>query len=165
LGAAERMPEVSFLVAGGMNADVARLAKRAEGLANVRLDGFQPPDRIPLYLAAGDLGVVPNRSQPAISARYTSPLKVFEAMAARLPLVVSDLPSLRDILGSQDALFVAPDDPVALAQGIASLLSDPTLRENLGRSLGARAVEHTFEARAQRILEWMQVRSGTVRQP
>ena len=83
--AARRLPELLFVVAGGMDADVARLRERGGDLPNVRIAGFQPPERVPLLLAAADLGVVPNRSQPAISARYTSPLKVFEAMAAGLP--------------------------------------------------------------------------------
>ena len=97
--ARELDPATQVVIAGGMEADVERLRARAHGQDNVRVDGFQPPSRVPLYMAAGDVGVVPNRSRPAISARYTSPLKVYESMAAGLPLVVSDLPSLRAILG------------------------------------------------------------------
>ena len=90
--AARLMPEVRFVIVGGMDADVKRIRAQAQDLANVDVLGFQAPSRVPLYLAAADLGVVPNRSQPAISSRYTSPLKIFEAMALGLPLVVSDLP-------------------------------------------------------------------------
>ena len=64
----------------------------------MRIDGFRPAGDVPLYLAAADVGVVPNRAAPRISSHYTSPLKVFEALASGLPLVVSDLPSLRDVL-------------------------------------------------------------------
>jgi len=117
--AARALPSVYFVIAGGMEADVRRLRARAGGLANVRIDGFQAPSRVPLYLAAGDLAVVPNRSKPAISARHTSPLKIFEAMGAGIPLVASDLPSLREILvDGENALLVAPDDPAALAAGV-----------------------------------------------
>ena len=116
-----------------------------------------PPTRVPLYLAAADLGVVPNRSKPAISARYTSPLKVFEAMATGLPLVASEVPSLRELLeDGRDALLVPPDDPGALAEGIARLAGDAALRERLGTSLSARAARHTWDARAARILDWME---------
>jgi glycosyltransferase involved in cell wall biosynthesis len=155
--AARALPSVYFVIAGGMGADVKRLRARAGGLANVRIDGFQPPARVPLYLAAGDLAVVPNRSKPAISARHTSPLKVFEAMAAGIPLVASDLPSLREILvGGENALLVAPDDAAALAQGVDRLASDEVLRAKLGRALGSRAAEFTWDARARRILDWME---------
>ena len=157
--AARTLGGVYFAIAGGMDADVAALRARAGGLANVRIDGFQPPEKVALYLAAADLGVVPNRSSPAISARYTSPLKVFEAMAAGLPLVASDLPSLREILtDGEDALLVAPDDPPALAAGIARLTADAGLRTRIAARLRARADAFTWDARARRILAWMDAR-------
>lgn len=153
--AARALPEVHFAIAGGMDADVASLKARAAGLGNLRFDGFQPPERVPLYLAAGDVGVVPNRSTPAISARYTSPLKVFEAQAAGLPLVVSDLFSMRDVLSEEQALFVAPDDPAALAQGLREVLADPVRRQGMAAALRAGASEHSWDARARRLLDWM----------
>ncbi|MCB9915504.1 MAG: glycosyltransferase [Planctomycetes bacterium] len=157
--AAAQRPELRVVVAGGMDADVAALRPAAERAGNVRLDGFQPPERVALYLAAADLGVVPNRSTPAISARYTSPLKLFEAMAVGLPLVVSDLPSMRDVLAEDEALFVAPDDAGALAAGLARLAGTrPCAR--LAERLRARAPEATWDARAARLLAWMAARAG-----
>jgi glycosyltransferase involved in cell wall biosynthesis len=153
--AARSLARIDFLIVGGMHADCARLRKQAGGLTNLRLLGFQPPARVPLFLAAADLGVVPNRSQPAISARYTSPLKVFEAMAVGLPLVVSDLPSLREILSQGEAVFVQADDSQALASGIAELLADESRRRAMGERLLARAPRHGWDARAERILAWM----------
>lgn len=158
--AARRLPDVYFVIAGGMDADVRKLRQKAGGLANVRIDGFQPPERVVLYLAAADLGVVPNRGAPAISARYTSPLKVFEAMAVGLPLVASDVPSLRELLThEQDALLAPPDDAAALAAAIERLVRDEKLRARLGSNLRSRAAEHTWDARAARCLAWMAARA------
>lgn len=166
IAAAKELPDVYFAIAGGMDADVARLRQKAGGLANVRIDGFQPPERVKLYLAAGDVGVVPNRSQPEISARYTSPLKVFEALAVGLPLVVSDLPSLREILTpEEEAVFVAPDDAHALAAGLATLLGDPSRRAAIAARMRARAPSHTWDARATRILAWMDACESGLSQP
>jgi glycosyltransferase involved in cell wall biosynthesis len=156
--AAAQIPDADFIIVGGMDADVRRLRPSVVNLPNVRLLGFQAPMEVPLYMAAADLGVVPNRSQPAISSRYTSPLKIFEAMAVGLPLVVSDLPSMRDIVGAGEVCFVEPDDGNALARGIAQLLEDAPLREELGRRLSARAPQHTFDARASRLIHWMRSR-------
>jgi glycosyltransferase involved in cell wall biosynthesis len=123
----------------------------------VRIEGFQPPARVPLYLAAGDLAVVPNRSKPAISARHTSPLKVFEAMAAGVALVASDLPSLREVLvDGENALLVAPDDAAALAKGIERLAGDAGLRARIAARLRAQADDFTWDARAKRVLAWME---------
>jgi glycosyltransferase involved in cell wall biosynthesis len=156
IDAARRCPEYRFVIAGGMDADVTRMREYANGLSNVRFDGFQPPARVLDYLVAGDLGVVPNRSRPEISARYTSPLKVFESMGAGLPLVVSDLPSLRDILDpTSEALFVEPDSPTALADGIRRLMEDSHLRYHLSKRARKRAPRHSWTSRARRILSWM----------
>lgn len=159
--AARELPQVLFVIAGGMGADVERLRTRAAGASNVRIDGFQPPARVPEYLAAADLGVVPNRAKPEISARYTSPLKVFECLAMGLPLVVSDLPSLRDILGPEDAVFAPPDDARALAAAIGALLADAGLRARLSARARARAPGHSWDARAERLLRWMESRRGS----
>ncbi len=158
--AARLMPNTYFVVAGGLDADVAKLRAHAGGLTNLRIDGVQAPERVAHYLAAGDVGVVPNRAQPAISAKYTSPLKVFESMAAGLPLVASDLPSLREILTpDRDAVFVAPDDAHSLAVGIGRVLGDATLRATLAVNLRARAAQHTWDARAKRLDAWMSART------
>ena len=155
--AARAVPDAQVVIAGGMDADVARMRELARGIDNVRLDGFQPPERVGVYLAAADVGVVPNRSTPAISARYTSPLKVFEAMAVGLPLVASDLPSLREVLHhGADAWLVEPDSAAALGAGLRALLDDAALRESLGAALHARAGEHDWDARARRLAAWMQ---------
>lgn len=157
--AARELADLTFAIAGGTDADVARLRQRARGLENVRIDGFQPPARVADYLAAGDVGVVPNRSRPAISARYTSPLKVFESLAAGMPLVCSDLPSLRDILApDREAVFVAADDARALAAGIRRLAGDDGLRAALAAAGRERAREHTWDARARRLCDWMGAR-------
>jgi len=159
--AARALPGVYFAIAGGMAADVRRLRGRAGGLANVRIDGFQPPARVPLYLAAADLAVVPNRSTSAISARHTSPFKIFEAMAAGLPMVASDLPSLRELLEHErEAVLVPPDDAGALARGIERLAGDAALRARFASRLRSRAAEHTWDARAVRVLDWMEAASG-----
>lgn len=157
--AARLLPKLQFVVAGGMDADVSALRDYAQGLANVRIEGFQAPARVPLYLAAGDIGVVPNRSRPAISSRYTSPLKVFESMAAGLPMVVSDLLSLRDVLGPKEARFVTPEDPAALARTLLELAGDEPARTAIRERLLKRSLDHTWDARATRILDWMEERA------
>lgn len=153
--AARLLPHVQFVIAGGMASDVARLRVKAAGLAHVRIDGFVAPELVSLYLAAGDVGVVPNRSQPAISSKYTSPLKVFESLCSGLPLVVSDLPSMRDVLTEHTAEFVQPDDPAALAAGLQRLLADPVRRAYLTEHGRSAAHGRDWDTRAQRLVAWM----------
>lgn len=156
LGAAERLPGARFVVVGGGQEEVARLRERHRALANVRFEGFQPPERVAQYLAAGDVAAVPNRSAPAISAKYTSPLKVFEAMASGVAIVASDLPSLRDVLEhDRTAWLVPPDDPDALARGLGTVLGDANLRIKLVTRARIAVTRHSWDARARRLLAWM----------
>lgn len=162
LEAARLVPEVTFVIAGGTEADVARLQARAAGVSNVRLDGFQPPQRVVQYLAAADIGVVPNRSKPTISARYTSPLKIFEAMAVGLPLVASNLASIREILQEKKStlgILAAPDSASALANSVRSLMEDEAGRAEIRTRSLERAKHYGWDARAARILEWMAERT------
>ncbi len=161
LESARLLPNVQFVLAGGMEADVERIRSAARDCSNLRVDGFQRSERVPVYLAAADIALVPNRSQPAISSRYTSPLKIFESMAAGVPLVCSDLPSLRSILSDDEAQFVTPDDPRALAAGISALLADPVRRAAYRRQFLERAGRHSWEARAESILTWMTTMTST----
>lgn len=154
---ARKLAAVQFVIAGGMDKDVERLKLLAHDLPNFRVDGFQAPARVPLYLAAADATVVPNRSQPAISAKYTSPLKVFEAMAMGVPIVASDLPSIREILEPErDAVLVPPDSAETLAAGIERVLGDPALAARIRGRLLERAPDNTWDARAGRLLAWME---------
>ena len=55
--------------------------------------------------------VLPNTATE-VSASYTSPLKLFEYLAAGRPIVASRLPALAEVLEDGiNALLVAPEDP------------------------------------------------------
>ena len=69
-----------------------------------------PPQDIPQWLSVADVAVVPNSAKETISREYTSPLKLFEILAAGVPLVCSDLPSLRETVDESMALFAKADD-------------------------------------------------------
>lgn len=72
-------------------------------------------------------------------------------MASGKPIVVSDLPSIREVVSEQEAFLVEPDNPQALADGIAQALSslDASARAAAAR---AKVVEYTWDKRAERIL-------------
>jgi len=154
LDAAARLPRVRFHIVGGTVSDAERARSRVRelGLANVRLEGHVPPGRVPTYLAAADVLLLPNSGRFPISARHTSPLKAFEYMAAGRPIVASDLPSLREIFENErSALLVTPDDGEALARGIERVLGDRTLAERLAGEGRLRVRSHTWRRRAEAI--------------
>jgi len=89
------------------------------------------------------------------SSRWMSPMKVFEYMGSGRPMVISDLPVLREVLRPDvDALMVPPEDAEALIAALRRLADDPALGARLAASALERAhSEFTWEQRAKRILE------------
>ncbi len=93
----------------------------------------------------------------SIGSRYTSPLKLFEYLAAGKPIVVSDLPSMRAVLEPEKhALLVAQSDAEGFAQAIERLLAQPALRERLGAAARWHAQDFTWRKRAERVLAFIQ---------
>jgi glycosyltransferase involved in cell wall biosynthesis len=72
---------------------------------------------------AADVLVIPNSKESKISTLYTSPLKVFAHMASEVPIVASDLPSLREVLHENNSTLVESDNPVAFVEGIRLALN------------------------------------------
>jgi len=88
----------------------------------------------------------------AMTERHTSPLKVFEAMAAGRPLVVSDLPSSREVLRpDENAVLVTPGDAPALSAALRRLLEDPAFSRRLAAQAWRDASAYTWDARAQHL--------------
>ena len=115
--------------------------------------GRAPPQDVPLYLRAFDVCAMPHPATTQF-ARYTSPLKLFEYMAAGCAIVASDLPGWADVLADgETAILAPPDDIAAWSVAIDSLRRDPELRRRLGTAAQAQAMAHyTWAIRAQKIL-------------
>ena len=149
-------PHVTAIVVGGhpQEADRSRLESLAAALGivdRVEFTGQVAPASVPPFLRRAGILVLPNTATAA-SARFTSPLKLFEYMAAGRAIVASDLPALREVLQHEaNALLVPPNSPDAIAAGFARLSADPALAERLGRQALADAAEYTWDQRAARL--------------
>jgi glycosyltransferase involved in cell wall biosynthesis len=81
--------------------------------------------RVPDLLSASDVVALPYRLTIGQAA---FPATLFEALAAQVPLVTTDLPLLRELTNDgETALLVPPDDSLALAAAIERVLNDPAL--------------------------------------
>jgi glycosyltransferase involved in cell wall biosynthesis len=121
------------------------------GLAgSVHLTGKVAPEDIPAWLASMDAAVAP---YPSTERLYFSPLKVYEYMAAALPIVATRGGQLAGLLeDGVDALLCPAGDADALADALDLLRRDRQLRLRLGRSAREKAVrDHTWAGVARRI--------------
>nr|MDQ4008983.1 glycosyltransferase [Actinomycetota bacterium] len=133
-------PTYRLLVVGdGPLAPALHDRVRRDGLAgHTHLTGPVAPDEVPALLHRMDVAVAP---YPALDDFYFSPLKVYEYLAAGLPVVAGAVGDLPAVLGhGACGTLVAPGDPVALAGAVAELRADPALRTALGRAARRRAV-------------------------
>lgn len=79
-------------------------------------------------------------------------LVLLEAMAARLPVLATDLPPMSDIVREgETGLLAPPADPVANARAMARLIDDPALRAKLASAGRACAEAHSLDLMAERI--------------
>jgi len=153
--------DAELVIVGGLppEPDLERLKHLASRLSlsdRVRFRGFVPPPELSEERTKADLFVIPLLD--STTARlFTSPLKLFEAMASGRPVVASDLPSIREVLTHEEnALLVPPGDAHALAAAIERLLRD----RDLSRRLAARAFEdvkaYSWDRRAEAISSFLE---------
>ena len=110
-----------------------------------------PNKEVPLWIRACDVVTIP-WPWTEFSAYFTSPLKLFEYMAAGVPIVATDLPSIREVLRNREnAWLVEPGNPKALAEGIRRTLSDVELAARIGRQAREDVEQYTWTERVRRI--------------
>lgn len=159
LDCATDLPEWDFVIAGGTEADVAALRvdilKRR--LANVELMGFVANAELAERLAVADVLLMPYQKSVMVSggnldtARWMSPLKMFEYMAMGRAIIASDLPVLREILNENLAQLVPPEDKQAWVAALRALQSD-CARNSLAKSAREAVCHHSWTARNNLIL-------------
>jgi glycosyltransferase involved in cell wall biosynthesis len=156
IGALAQLPQADGLIVGGHDRepDLARVRALAESMglsSRVTFTGLLDPPQVQAKLTGASVLALPNPAS-AISTRFTSPLKLFEYMAAGRPIVASDLPAIREVLAPDvEGVLVAPGDPSALAAGIARVLDDPALAARLAAAALAKVQDFTWDRRAERL--------------
>jgi glycosyltransferase involved in cell wall biosynthesis len=113
--------------------------------------GSVAPEEIPGLLASMDVGVAP---YPFVPGFYFSPLKVYEYMAAGLPVVASRIGQLADLIEHEaNGLLCPPGDALALAGALDRLHRDFAWRKRLGQEARATVLEeYTWDKVVRRIL-------------
>jgi len=117
----------------------------------VHFTGAVAPGEVPGLLASMDVAVAP---YPNLANFYFSPLKVYEYMAAGLPVVASRIGQIQKLIRSgQTGLLVSPGNVSELTAALVRLQKEPELRLRLGRAARTEVIrDHTWDAVIGRIL-------------
>ncbi len=157
-GAAAVLPShVQIVVIGAEAGEIEGLRRENP---NVIFVSYRPYKELADNQAAADMLLLPNTAKNALSAKYTSPLKLFTYLASGKPIVASDIPSIREILDERTAVLVEPDNAQALAEGILRVAEDNSMQRALGVCARERAQTFTWENRARTILKYVASRSA-----
>ncbi|UZD62682.1 glycosyltransferase family 4 protein [Brevibacterium sp. JSBI002] len=122
--------DLRLLIAGDGVA-LPELRERAAGLGeNAVFTGRVSQARAIEYQLALDAIVVPRKDEPV--CRLVTPIKPIEAMGLARPVVISDLPALRELVPDNAGLVTPPENPQELAGLLSELASDDTARARFG---------------------------------
>lgn len=120
--------------------------------AMLRFVDLVPNREVPFWMRACDVVTIP-WGWTEFSAYYTSPLKLFEYLAAGVPIVASDLPSIREVLQhGENAWIVECGRPSALAEGIKAIVDNRRIADYLAKRASSDARRYTWLGRARAIL-------------
>ncbi len=129
--AARYLPAVQFLVAGeGSSLDaMEHLASNLHVKDRVRFLGRISQENLPKVYAACDFFVL-----PSVSRLEAFGIVALEAMATGKPVVVTDIPGVREVIeDGREGLLAEPVNPEDLAEKMRHLVTDPDLRREMGR--------------------------------
>ena len=157
---AAKLP-VKVMIVGGNNIGEIHKWKhkaRALGAHNVYFAGYQPPEKVPLYLAASDI-LIMNYEKHVYTpsgedtSSFASPTKMFEYMAASRPIIASDTPMVRELLTNEyNALLVSPGSAASLNTAIRRLINNPELGQHIATTARTDVEAHSWIDRAQHII-------------
>jgi glycosyltransferase involved in cell wall biosynthesis len=134
------VPDAALIVVGD-GPDRSRIQAAVDGAGlrdHVAILGWRESSDLTAYYHHADLGLLP--FQDTAHIRITLANKLFDYMAAGLPVVAVDVPPMRRIVDETGAgVLYPPGDTAGLARAIVELLSDPLSRATFG-ARGRRAV-------------------------
>jgi glycosyltransferase involved in cell wall biosynthesis len=142
-------PNITVVLIGGDEQQVREMRMRYPGVIFL---GYHPYRELADNQAAADILVLPNTARDEISVHFTSPLKLFTYMASGVPIVASDLPSIREVLDDDCAIFFKPDNVLSLSDAIRISLDDSGRMKYLAEMAHAKVNSYTWKARAETIL-------------
>ncbi len=156
---AGQVPEIDFHIVGGDEADIHHWQQQYRG-DNLFFHGYTPPKEVSQYTTLFDVVLAPYQrkvlgvGRDRDTARWMSPLKIFEYMAAGKAIVCSDLAPLREVLRHREnALLCPPDDATAWVKAVGELETDADLRSRLGeQALQQFQTHYTWQKRAESVL-------------
>jgi len=132
---APKCPWAEIIVVGGSESEISSWQERSpQATRNIIFAGRQPHANVYKYMISADVLVAPFQhhvqgyGDTRDLAPWMSPLKIFEYMAACRPMIVSNLPVIREVLEHKhNALLVDPEDVESWVHAIEHIRNNPKI--------------------------------------
>ncbi|KAF5084140.1 Phosphatidyl-myo-inositol mannosyltransferase [anaerobic digester metagenome] len=136
---AATVPGVTLTLVGNIREDIGAIAAKTDPRPEITLTGYLPYQEMYETLRKGSIGLLV--FQPDYYNAYIGlPNKLFDYMLCGLPVVASDFPEIRNVVGKAECgVLVDPTDPDAIAKAIVYLLEHPDEAQRMGEN-GRKAV-------------------------
>jgi len=169
LDIAQSKKELYFHVVGGTQEWIEywNSKLKIKKIKNVQLYGYVPNCDIGKYYNSFDICILPFSQNVYYSGkkntnigRWISPLKLFEAMSFKKAILVSNLPTIREVLDDEKtALFADPDNIKEWGEKLDRLIKNKKLRDQLGKNANmVFCQKYTWEKRVQNILKIIELK-------
>jgi glycosyltransferase involved in cell wall biosynthesis len=156
---AGKMPEVDFHIVGGKADDIKHWRGETKNLCNVTFHGHVTHNETRRFLMSFNFLLAPYQNKVMVhgggdTAKWMSPLKVFEYMSVGTPILCSDIGVLKEVLQhNENAVLCTPNDPVSWQESLSGLIKDTARADKIGtNALRDFKQKYTWLQRAQNIL-------------
>ena len=112
---AKKINNMTFHLVGGLKKDIEywRNFSKKLNLKNIFFYGFVTPYETTKYRNSFDILLAPYEKKVSIfgsetgdTSKFMSPLKIFEYMSHKKPIIASDLPVIREVLNEKNSILV-----------------------------------------------------------
>jgi glycosyltransferase involved in cell wall biosynthesis len=142
LGAADQLSahsdiQIYFLGGGEQDGDLERYKRKSHemGLSDVQFPGYVSGDQKAEYMKKADMFVLPSRAD-------NFPISLLEAMSYGLPVVVSDVGAMDEVVSKENGIVISPRDTDGLVEAIQFMYNHPDQRKEMGQKNVEKVVEH-----------------------
>jgi len=148
LEASRELESVTVVIVGGKEDHIKVLQEK---YPRVRFLGTKPYRDIGNYQGMADVLIIPNDPKFPEAQKYTSPIKLFAHLAGGVPIVVTDLTTIRDIV-SEEEVFFFDGSADSLAQVIGEIQKNQAEANRRAENASKKALRYTWTSRAENII-------------
>ncbi len=150
---------VHFVIAGVRDQDYERITA-TYAAQHTTILGRLSQQEVSELESLSDVLVLPNKPTNAEGERYTSPIKMFSYMRSGTPIVASGIPSIKEVLNTDNACLVEPGQVPALAAGISTTLRESAAAQARAAQASNDVAQYTWQKKGETIVKYLTTKTA-----